>query len=78
MPHDLPQALQRYASARWQRNARVQQKSQRNGRVFHAQGPLRLTRNLAMRLVGERLLDTPWLYAGGGQPTTEPAYQPGR
>lgn len=63
-PHDVPQALQHYAAARWQRNARVQQKAQRNGRIFHAQGPLRLARNLAMRLGGERLLDTPWLYRG--------------
>ncbi len=62
--HDVPQALQQYAAARWQRNARVQQKAQRNGRIFHAQGPLRLARNLAMRLGGERLLDTPWLYSG--------------
>lgn len=63
-PHDVPVALQHYAAARWQRNARVQQKAQRNGRIFHAQGPLRLARNLAMRLGGERLLDTPWLYGG--------------
>lgn len=63
-PHDVPLALQHYAAARWQRNARVQQKAQRNGRIFHAQGPLRLARNLAMRLGGERLLDTPWLYGG--------------
>lgn len=63
-PHDVPLALQHYAAARWQRNARVQQKAQRNGRIFHAQGPLRLVRNLAMRLGGERLLDTPWLYGG--------------
>lgn len=64
-PRDVPLALQQYAAARWRRNARVQQKSLRNGRIFHAQGPLRLARNLAMRLGGERLLDTPWLYGGG-------------
>lgn len=74
IPNDVPQALQRYAGARWQRNARVQQKSLRNGRIFHAQGPLRLARNLAMRLGGERLLDTPWLYSGPtGQQTVSVA-----
>jgi len=60
---DVPQALQAYAQARWQRNARVQEKSRRNGIIFHAQGPLRWGRNLAMRVGGERLLDTPWLYS---------------
>lgn len=64
LPHDVPQALQRYAAARWRRNAQVQARAQRNGRIFHAQGPLRWARNLAMRLGGERLLDTPWLYRG--------------
>jgi len=64
MAHDVPQALRQYAATRWQRNARVQQKAERNGRIFHAQGPLRLARNLAMRLGGERLLDMPWLYRG--------------
>lgn len=65
LPNDVPQALQHYAAARWQRNARVQQKAQRNGRIFHAQGLLKQARDLAMRLTGEALLDTPWLYAGG-------------
>jgi salicylate hydroxylase len=65
LPHHVPQALQHYAAARWQRNARVQAKAERNGRIFHAQGPLRVARNLAMRMGGERLLDTPWLYARG-------------
>jgi salicylate hydroxylase len=59
---DVPQALSLYAQARWQRNARVQEKSRRNGIIFHAQGPLRWGRDLAMKLCGERLLDTPWLY----------------
>ncbi len=60
---DVPQALQAYAQARWQRNARVQEKSRRNGIIFHAQGPLRWGRDAAMRVGGERLLDTPWLYS---------------
>jgi salicylate hydroxylase len=61
---DLPAALQRYARLRWQRCARVQARSRRNAWIFHAQGPLRLGRNLAMRVFGESLLDLPWLYRG--------------
>ena len=60
----LPQALHTYATARWQRNARVQAKARRNGQIFHASGPLRIARNFAMTILGGRLLDTRWLYAG--------------
>lgn len=56
--------LQMYAQARWARNAQVQQRSIRNGQIFHLQGPLRWGRNLAMKLMGEPLMDVPWLYAG--------------
>lgn len=62
---DVPTILQRFALDRWQRCARVQQRSRRNGRVFHADGALRIARNLALRTLGERLLDQPWLYRGG-------------
>jgi len=63
---DLPVAerWQLYAQARWARNARVQQRSIRNGEIFHMQGPLRWGRNMAMRMMGESLMDLPWLYAG--------------
>lgn len=61
---DVPQALRRYAEARWQRNARVQARAERNGRIFHAAGPVRWARDLSLRLLGERLLDQPWLYRG--------------
>ena len=66
--HDLevPLRLRRYALNRWQRNARVQARSQRNGRIFHATGPVRWGRDMAMRLLGPRLLDLPWLYRGDG------------
>lgn len=66
--HDLevPLRLTRYALNRWQRNARVQERSRRNGRIFHATGPVRWGRDLALRLLGERLLDVPWLYRGDG------------
>jgi len=63
-PQDFPGALQRYAALRWQRNARVQARAERNGRVFHLQGAARLARNMALRLGGAALLDAPWLYAG--------------
>ena len=61
---DEPIALRRYALNRFERCARVQRKSRRNGVVFHADGALRVARNAAMRLAGERLMDMPWLYRG--------------
>jgi salicylate hydroxylase len=62
--HDMPAKLAQYAQQRWQRNARVQQRAIRNGQIFHAQGLLRWGRDAATRLLGERLLDVPWLYNG--------------
>ena len=61
---DVPVLLQRYALNRWQRNARVQARAQRNGQIFHAQGLLRWGRDAAMNVLGEKLLDMPWLYGG--------------
>ena len=63
---DLPlnARWQLYAQMRWARNARVQARSIRNGRIFHMQGPMRWGRDLAMLLMGESLMDVPWLYAG--------------
>ena len=63
---DMPLRLTRYALNRWQRNARVQARSTRNGRIFHATGPVRWGRDLSLRLLGTRLLDVPWLYRGDG------------
>ena len=63
---DVPLRLRRYALNRWQRNARVQARSTRNGRIFHATGPVRWARDASLRLLGERLLDVPWLYRGDG------------
>ncbi len=59
---DVPAALRRYALNRWERCARVQRQAQRNGRIFHATGPVQWGRDLSLRLLGERLLDQPWLY----------------
>jgi salicylate hydroxylase len=64
-PGAAPQALQHYAKQRWQRNARVQARAWRNGRIFHASGPLAWGRDLALRWLGQRLLEVPWLYRGG-------------
>lgn len=59
---DVPAALAHYAQARWQRNARVQARAIRNGDIFHLRGPLRLGRDLSLRLLGPQVLDVPWLY----------------
>jgi len=61
---DVPLCLRRYALNRWQRNATVQKRARFNGTIFHSSGPLRLARNTAMFLLGEHLLDVPWLYRG--------------
>jgi salicylate hydroxylase len=59
---DVPTALRRYALNRCERVARVQERSERNGTIFHATGALRVARNAALRTLGARLLDQPWLY----------------
>jgi salicylate hydroxylase len=61
---EVPTALRRYALNRWERVARVQERSVRNGTVFHASGALRIARNAGLRTLGARLLDQPWLYGG--------------
>lgn len=61
---DVPAAFARYAEARWARNAQVQARARRNGEIFHATGAVRLGRDMAMRLLGAKLLDQPWLYGG--------------
>ena len=61
---DVAARLQGYAQQRWQRNARVQARALRNGVVFHADGVLRWGRDVALKMLGGRLLDMPWLYGG--------------
>ena len=58
----VPAALSRYANLRWQRVARVQARSRRNGRIFHLDGPMRHARDASLRVFGARLMDIPWLY----------------
>lgn len=61
---EVPAAFARYAETRWARNAQVQARARRNGEIFHATGAVRLGRDMAMRLLGAKLLDQPWLYGG--------------
>ena len=61
----VPARLQAYAEQRWARNARVQARAIHNGRIFHATGLVAWGRDLSMRLMGERLMDVPWLYDSG-------------
>jgi salicylate hydroxylase len=58
----IPTALQEYADLRWRRNAKVQIQAKRNGDIFHAMPPVSWARDSAMLLLGEKLLDRPWLY----------------
>jgi salicylate hydroxylase len=60
--------LKLYAQARWQRNAQVQAGAIKNGDIFHATGLMRWGRDAALRLLGEQLLDMPWLYGGKAHP----------
>jgi len=66
--NDVPAQLQRYAQARWQRNAQVQARAIKNGQIFHATGLMRWGRDAALRLLGENLLNMPWLYGGAAHP----------
>ena len=59
---NAPEQLQQFANARWQRNARVQARAKRNGRIFHVTGALGIGRDLGLRLMGARLMNVPWLY----------------
>jgi salicylate hydroxylase len=60
--NDLPSALQLYAQTRWQRNAKVQARAARNGQIFHAKPPVSWARDAAMGVLGEKVMDVPWLY----------------
>jgi len=64
VPDKVPQALMRYAHMRWQRNARVQARAIRNGEIYHLKGVKQLGRDIALKLLGARLMDVPWLYNG--------------
>jgi salicylate hydroxylase len=59
----IPAVLQTYALNRWRRNAQVQRRAQRNGFVFHLQGPMAWARDRSIQWLGESVLDIPWLYS---------------
>ena len=61
---DRPDGLAQWAHTRWQRNAWVQARARRNGRIFHARGVLRWGRDAGLALLGSRLMDVPRLYSG--------------
>lgn len=63
-PGQVQQALGRFADMRWQRNARVQARAIRNGEIYHMKGFKQLGRDIALKLLGARLMDVPWLYKG--------------
>jgi salicylate hydroxylase len=65
---DMEAKLKAYANARWQRNAQVQARAIKNGQIFHATGLMRWGRDTALRMLGDTLLDMPWLYAGKAHP----------
>jgi len=60
----VAERVQRYAQQRWPRNAQVQARAIRNGRIFHAHGLVSWGRNLAMGVLGAKVMDVPWLYKG--------------
>jgi salicylate hydroxylase len=60
---NVPAAFERYADSRWRRCARVQAGARRNAFIFHAGGLIRWGRDMSLRVLGERLLDQPWLYS---------------
>jgi salicylate hydroxylase len=62
---DVPERLLQFAQVRWKRNARVQARALRNGQIFHATGPMRVGRDMGLRLIGAKLMDVPWLYGYG-------------
>jgi salicylate hydroxylase len=64
LPDQVPQALTRFANRRWQRNARVQARAIRNGEIYHFKGLQQVGRDIALKLLGARLMDVPWLYNG--------------
>lgn len=70
---DPSAALTRYAQMRWARVSRVQARSIRNGKIFHATGLVRWARDVALRVAGGRLMDVPWLYSEDDAPAPMPS-----
>ncbi len=60
---DMARVVQEFSQNRWQRNARVQARAIRNGKIFHLHGLVKTGRDWSIKLLGSRLLDVPWLYS---------------
>lgn len=58
----LPEKLASAADERWLRNANVQRRSAQNGNIFQLKPPWVWGRDIALKLVGRRLMDQKWLY----------------
>ena len=61
---DIPSGLSDYSRSRVGRATRIQIEAQRQGRIYHLSGPMRLARDAALRLLGETGLIAryDWLY----------------
>jgi salicylate hydroxylase len=55
-------ALRHYETQRTARTARVVNTAQRNGKIFHLQGPARVLRDALLALKGTEVIGLPWLY----------------
>jgi salicylate hydroxylase len=73
---DIARALADYSAARVARTQRVVRTAEQQGRIYHLSGPMRLARNMALRLAppGLMMRRYDWLY--GADPTRN-AYFPG-
>ena len=59
---DVQAIFVRYAQRRWARNASVQRRALTNAKIFHANQLRAWTRDRALKILGSKLLDMPWLY----------------
>ena len=59
---DVAAALERYASLRRQRTAKIQALARRNARIFHLSGPAAWARDLAAKRGGERTMSAVYGY----------------
>lgn len=53
-----------FAKSRWQRNSRMQSKARLQSNIYHAQGALGWARNVALKSLGQRIMQMPWIYKG--------------
>lgn len=59
---DVQAIFGRYAQRRWARNASIQRRALTNAKIFHANQLRAWTRDRALKILGSKLLDMPWLY----------------